>query len=789
MHLHTGDNRSTTKIWLVGVSALTFLCTDALIAPLAAQAPQGQALPPVVVVSPNQTAPAARPTRRTQQQSASRARRTARQPTSAQTVQTTAPVAAPERANGPVTGVLAMQSATSTKTDTSILETPQSVSVVTQDQISQQGAQRLTEALRYTPGVQTENYGSSVFFDYVRIRGLPAHQYLDGLRLPSDSGLFANPRIDPYGLERIEVLKGPSSGLFGQTEPGGLINMISKRPQMTPHFEMQGSAGSFNRYEGAFDFGGPVAKNSDLYYRLVGLYRNSDAEVNFTQDNKIFIAPSLTYAPSVDTKFTILSSYSKIDNKGYQQYVPGELTLPGFPYGRLPRSTYLGEPGLDSVKLEQASIGYAFEHRFNEIFEFRQNLRYMTSENTTGAFRGDGFLPPSTVYRSRLDVLAKADNIAIDNQLQANFKTGALRHTALLGLDYQTNTSSNSINTYLAPVFPSSPYLFPIDALNPAYGTVTLPPLGGIPFMYTNSQTQQKQTGVYLQDQIKLDKFTLTLTGRNDWAQTDLTSSGYYPPAGSYQRSDSAPTYRAGLNYLFDFGLSPYINYSTSFVPNTGADQFGRTFKPTTGEGKEIGLKYMPPGTNIMFTAAWFDIGQKDVLNIDPTAVGPLAGLVFAQTDDLKIRGFEFEAKGNLTPNLAIVAGYSKLDPRISKSILPFAGNYAPNVNLEQAMLWGKYSWFDGPLAGLGVGAGVRYSGVNYGDQANTIRIPAYTLFDATLSYDLGYLRSDYKGWLLQVNATNLTDEYYVSSCLTALSYCGLGSGRTVVGTVKYSWK
>lgn len=744
---------------LAGVSALALLCMSAVIAPAAAQTQQDR-LPEVVVQQP-------------------------RRPQAAPRAQTPpAPTAPVERANGPVNGVLATQSATATKTDTSILETPQSISVVTQDEIRQRQAQRLPEVLAYTPGVQTGDYGSSVIFDLVRVRGFYAHQYLDGLRLPSDAGVFANPRIEPYGLERIEVLKGPSSGLFGQTEPGGLINMISKRPLMRPHLEVQGTIGSFDRYEGAFDLGNRIG-NSDFYYRLVGLFRNSNAEVKFTEDNKIYIAPSITYAPSSDTTFTILAHYSKIDNNGYQQYVPGELTLPGYPYGRLSRRTYLGEPGLDYIKLEQTAIGYAFDHRFNDIWQFRQNFRYMTSENMTGAFRGDAFIPPSTIFRSRLDVLAKTENTAIDNQLQADLRTGPLQHKVLFGFDYQTNKSSNSINTFLAPVFPPAPFFFPIDAMNPTYGTAVLPPLGGIPFAYSNSRTAQEQIGAYLQDQIKLDRWTLTLTARHDWADTDLTSASgsFYPPPGVYQRSDKAPTYRIGLNYVFDSGLSPYINYSTSFVPNSGADVFGNTFRPTKGEGKEVGIKFMPAGTNLMFTAALFEIVQKDVLSADPLT----GGLTFLQTDEVTVRGVEFELKGNVTRNLAIIAGYSKLDPKITGGA--FAGNYHVNTNLDQAMLWAKYTWFDGPLAGLGIGAGVRYNGANYGDQANTIRIPSYTLLDASLSYDLAYLRPDYKGWQFQINATNLTNEYYVSSCLTALAYCGLGAGRTILGTLKYSWK
>lgn len=254
--------------------------------------------------------------------------------------------------------------------------------------------------------------------------------------------------------------------------------------------------------------------------------------------------------------------------------------------------------------------------------------------------------------------------------------------------------------------------------------------------------------------------------------------------AGTYRRSDAGTTGRVGLSYLFDFGLSPYANYSTSFVPNLGADILGNTFKPTTGEGKEIGIKFMPVGTNLMFTAAVFEIDQNNVLSGDPNT----GGLTSVQTDAARVRGYEFEIRGNVTREFEIVAGYSHLDPKVTKSVAGNVGKYLPNVNLEQASLWGKYTWHDGALAGLGIGVGVRYVGENYGDFANTIYIPSYTLFDASISYDLAYARADLKGWKAQINATNLGNTYYVTSCQGALAYCGLGTARTVLGTLKYSW-
>jgi iron complex outermembrane receptor protein len=679
-----------------------------------------------------------------------------------------------ERGIGPVTGYLAHQSVTGTKTDTPILETPQSISVVTRDQMVAQGAQNVPEALSYTPGVTPVAFGPNSFFDAFKVRGFDAPRYLDGLRLPSDVTTFAAPRIETYGLERLEVLKGPSSGLYGASDPGGIINMISKRPQASPHYSVEGTFGSYDRLQGAFDIGGPLDKNYEFLYRLVGLVRQSDTEVNFVQDNKIFIAPSLTWRPTVDTSFTILSQYQLIDNKGYQQYVPGQVTFLPNPLGRISRSTYLGEPGADGFRLEQKAIGYAFEHRFDNSVQFRQNFRYTEATQDLHSIRPEGMIGNNLVLRSYDYVRASTQNVALDNQFQADFRTGPLIHKVLAGFDY-THMKANS-EFRVTYAFP------PIDAFNPVYGA-PVPSWDSLLPPFIKRDDHQSQAGFYIQDQIKLDRWTLAVSGRQDVVDTAFTSAGIFPVAGNYARHDSAQTGRIGLNYLFDFGLSPYISYSTSFTPNLGADMFGNTFKPTTGEGGEIGVKYQPLGTNLMLTAAYFDTRQQNVVTANP--LNPFFNV---QTDAVRVRGFEFEAKGNVTRELEIVAGYSHLDPRITESIAGNAGNVMVNTAREQASLWGKYTWHDGPLAGLGIGAGVRYVGDTYADAANTIQIPAYTLVDAAISYDFGYLRPDLRGLSAQVNARNLTDKYYVASCFTGLPYCALGAGRTVLGTLKYSW-
>ncbi|MHC2247068.1 iron complex outermembrane receptor protein [Bradyrhizobium elkanii] len=733
------------------------------------------ALPPVTVEAPKhqQQARRTQPARR-----AARAARTTprsianRAPAQAQNVPAPGSGGGGERGNGPVTGYLASQSVTATKTDTPVLTTPQSISIVTQDQIQAQGAQNITEALRYTPGVTIESFGANAFFDEFKLRGFTAPRYLDGLRLPTDTTTFAVPRIETYGLERIEVLKGPSSGLYGQSDPGGLLNLVSKRPTETPHYEIEGAFGSFDRFQGAFDIGGPADKDGRFLYRIVGLGRDSNSQTDFVQDNKLFIAPSFTWRPTYDISFTVLSQYQKVDNKGYQQYVPGQVSFLPNPNGHIPYSRYLGEPGLDGYHLEQFAVGYAFEHRFDNIFQFRQNLRYTQVSNDLASVRTEGMVTDRLVARTYNYVKANAANVALDNQLQADFATGPLVHKVLAGVDYFDLWANTDYRT--TPIAP-------IDAYSPVYGTAVPSASSLAPFILRDDR--QSQLGAYLQDQIKLDRWTLTMSGRQDWVSSGFTSMAFYPPAGHYSRDDSAQTGRIGLSYLFDIGLAPYVSYATSFTPNLGADSAGRSFRPTTGEGAEVGVKFKPNGSNFMVTAAAFDIRQQDVLTADP--INPLFNV---QTDAVRVRGLELELKGNLTREFEITAGYTHLDPRVTTSIAGYAGKYMMNTAQDQGAVWGKYTWYDGALAGLGLGLGVRYVGETYGDNFNTFVIPSYALLDASVSYDFAYLRPDLKGWKAQVNVTNLTDHFYVASCLTGLPYCGLGNGRTVLGTMKYTW-
>ncbi len=756
-------------------------------APAAQPAPSGQ--PAVSLPSVNVNPAVARPKARTQTKKKAQPTRRVAAPTQA------APAARPailgQAGLGPVQGYAARQSVTATKTDTPILEIPQSVSVITRDQIVSQQAQTIPEALRYTPGVQTELYGASSVADEIKVRGFIAPRFLDGLRLPYDTVLqFAQTKVEMYGLERLEILKGPSSGIYGHSSPGGLINMVSKRPTDFYRGEVELQTGSFDRLQGAFDLSGPLDEQRKFLARIVGVARDTDRAIDFTHEQRLFIAPSFTWAPTADTSFTFLSSFQRDDVKGQpQQYVPAYGTLYPNPNGRIPYSRNIGEPNFDRIKFDQMMVGYAFAHRFNDVFQVRQNVRYGTVRNEVYSMRNETDLvnPPAppgqaTTLRSANYVFGDTRSLVADTHMQADFATGPLSHKVLFGIDYlKQDVDADYRSAFVVAGFAPG---FPINVFAPVYGQ----PIPGKDLMtrFFDTTTNQHQVGVYLQDQIKFDRWVVTLTGRYDKAKAETLSR--VPTTVTVDQDDSAFTGRAGLTYVFDNGVAPYAAYSTSFQPVFGislASSGGTPYKPTTGEGWEAGVKYQPLGYRLLLTAAAFEITQQNVLVTDPNNT-----LFSIQTGEVRVRGYEFEARGNLTRELAIVGGFSHIEPIVTQTTV--AANLGKDLQAtprDQASLWARYTFYDGALGGLGLGGGVRYVGGLFGNEANTIFVPSYTLFDAAVTYDFAYLRPDMKGLTMQINATNLANTYYVANCFTGLPYCALGAPRTVLATLRYNWQ
>lgn len=760
---------------------------------LAQQAPSAT-LPSVTV-----DAPAPRAARAAPKQRASRAAAPARRAVAAPPP---AVEAAPrETARGPVRGIVASRTGTGSKTDSSILETPQSISVVTREQIQQQGARTVAEALRYEPGVVSESRVGDRF-DNVFIRGFGGFggnanylHFWDGLRLPRGVS-YAMPSVDPFMLERIEILRGPASVLYGQNNLGGMVNLISKRPTTTAQGEIFTRFGNNNRIEGGFDVSGPLTKDGDLLYRLIGLGRYSDADVNYTTTERQMIAPSITWRPSTDTTLTVNASYTK-DPSSYQpNWLPARGTLQVNPAGQIPRDFFSGNPNVNSYTREQTSIGYEFEHRFDETWAVRQNLRYMevssnfkalsvTGYATAANSCGVGVSNATCLGRTSLDFTENLKSFTVDNQAEAKFATGWLQHTVLMGLDYQKSsaTSLQSANT---------PTTF-VNYLNPVYG-----PLNS-PAQVTRVLLDREQTGLYVQDQMRLGKLAVTVGVRQDWANassdTQTIATGAY--TNRAKPVDSAATWRAGATYLFDNGFAPYASYSTSFEPVVGTDYAGSAFVPTTGKQYELGVKYQPAGLNGFFMLSYFDIVQNNVLAVDParlfaanplcTQSGPNCQIQLGQVHS---KGIELSGKATLSPGLDVIAAYSHTNISITEnSQAALIGKVPVGAPGNTASLWMDYTFQSGPLTGFGFGGGVRYVGSSFGDAANTAAmvVPSYVLGDLAVHYDLAGASPKLKGWKLAVNMTNISDKTYVSACASA-NQCFYGNGRTTLGTVSYRW-
>lgn len=670
-----------------------------------------------------------------------------------------------ETATSPVDGYVAKRSATGTKTDTPIVETPQSISVITSDQMQAQAVQSVGQALRYTPGVIGEEYGGlSTTIDNFVVRGFPNQfPFVDGLSTETYFTLLA-PAVNPYGLERIDVLRGPASVLYGQNIPGGMINLVTKRPTDDPIHEASFDAGSYGEVGGRFDFSGPVTTDRTVLYRLTGDLGTTGSQVDFQTDKHFYIAPALTWKPSADTTFTLLSHFSYRNSSYPTADLAAVGTLYPGPNGtRIGTSVFDGEPDFNEIRRTEAAIGYEFEHRFNDWFTVRQNVRY-THVNLDEDIVGNEDLEAdnATIDRYAYAAQASSDIFTVDNQAQFKFNTGPLQHTALIGFDYV-----HSIDRWAENDATSVPSL---NLYNPVYGSGPIT-LGGVDY---SVEHHVDQSGLYAQDQIRFGKLVATLGVRQDWASTEE----FDRLAGQTDQSNTAQrfTYRAGLVYLFDSGFAPYVSYSTSFQPGLGDTFDGPALKPTTGQSVEAGIKFQPPGQKSFAMLSVYNILQKNV--VEPDFDHPEGNFV-VQTGGVRVRGVELSGVADLGAGLSLTAAYTYMDGAITASDQGFVGDQPINVPHNMASLWLDKTFQQGWWNGFGVGGGVRYIGSQFGDEANTLKMPSVTLYDAAVHYDI-------KHWRFSVNAQNLFDRIYVNC--QAEDYCAYGLRRTVIGRATYQW-
>jgi iron complex outermembrane receptor protein len=739
-----------TTAGLIG-GALPLLASLMDAAPAEAQSSSREL--PAVVVEQSQPAARTRPVRSRQAaQAANRRRQAQHAPSGAD-----APAAGTsvETATSHVHGYVATRSGTGTKTDTPLRETPQSISVVTADRVTDQGATNVQESLRYVPGVFADAYGADSRGDYPRIRGQDPNIYLDGTRVVNTFN-FNEWRPEPYTLERIEVLRGPSSVLYGDTSTAGLLNLISKRPQAESANEIGVQYGSFNRKQVQLDSTGKLTKDGEWLYRFVGVFRDSNTQTDYVKDDRILLAPSLTWRPTNNTSWTVLGTYQKDTTGSTTAFLPHEGTLYPGPNGFIPVSRFTSEPGWDRYQTETGAVSSLFEHRFSDALTVRQNMRYAHVEGIYHGLYPDVYSNPDnpfldaerrTVARYIWARDSVKDNFTSDNNAELKFATGALLHKTLFGVDYRGyKERASSGSGYDAT---------PFDLYAPVYTGVTPPTMSAEPDL------RQSQLGLYAQDQLRLGPWLAVLGLRHDYVTSDTQGS----PVEHYQ----ATTGRAALMYELPFGVTPYVTYAQSFNPVFGSGVCATVCAPQRGEMVELGFKYNPtPGNAI--NGAIFDTTERNRLASDPD--NPLLSI---QTGKVRIRGAELEVLTRVTPELDLIGAYTYLDARVESG--DNAGKHVETVPGQQASLWAKYRLTLLGLPGVTLGGGVRYIGTSW-DGTDTIRTPDYTLFDAMVRYETG-------PWRLQVNASNLFDKRHVTTCL-ARGDCFLGIGRTVLGSVTY---
>ena len=671
-----------------------------------------------------------------------------------------------ENAWGPAPGHTASRTAAGSKTDTPIVEMPRSVSVVTREQLDSRPTLSLNDALRYTAGVMSSGYGADSRSDWLKVRGFVPTQFLDGLPLPV--GSFASPKIEPWNLERIAVLRGPASSVYGQTPPGGLLDMLSRRAQAESSHELELQTGSNEHKQLNFDSTGALDDDGRLLYRLSGTLRDSNTPVDHIADQRYNLAPSLTWNLDDDTHLTFLSQYTRDDTGITGQFLPLQGTVLPSPAGKVSHHKNLGEPDWDFYDRTYYALGYAFDHRFNEVWQFRQNLRYTKSDlefqavnvNTYNSVDADG-----NVNRESGIVDEDISQFAVDNNVQADFQTGALDHTLLLGLDHQrSNTNYQWLYGWGVPS---------INVNNPVYGQ----DLSNVTYFTLQDYNQKiRQTGLYIQDQIALGNWRLTLGAREDWVEVDTR---FQQLDTSNRQRDSAFSGNLGLSYVFDNGLTPYLSYTESFQPASGASVSStEAFKPTEGRQYELGLKYQAPGSDTLLTAAVFDLRQA---NVSVSEAG-----ITRQVGQLQVRGLELEATSELNQNLKLVTAYTYTDSKILKG--DDKGNRMQQLPRNQATAWADYSWHSGLLDGFGMAAGVRYVDDTYGNTSNTElgHVGSYTVYDASLHYDLGRLNNSLQGVSVAVDGKNLLNKEYLSTCDGY--WCYYGDERNVVASLNYKW-
>lgn len=662
----------------------------------------------------------------------------------------------------------------STKSNTPLIETAQSVTVVTRNEMDIRGVLTLNQAIRYAAGITPDLRGGvGTRYDLFQLRGFTIPEFLDGLRLQDSPTGYAIAQIDTSRLERLEILKGPSSALYGQSSPGGLVALSSKTPiDKASYGSINATGGMFDLYRVDADMGGYATKDGSIRYRLYGTINGQHTQLSRTGSRRFSATPTVSFGGNGPDTLTLIGNYQYDPEAGTYGGVPLAGSLKPAPFGGyLPRNFYDGDARFEKFNRKHGAFTYIYTHRFNNDWSFSTRGRYddiktqYRSVYNAGYWNADGMLP-----RYGFGTTEHTHNLAFDSGFHGKLRTGPFTHQVMAGFDYQQQWVNETAGSSNAP---------DLNVFAPDYD-MGIDPLA----TYARYKVNSHQIGLYGQDEIHWGGLVLTGSLRNDWFRSRQIE---YLSASNTKQSPSQITWRAAGLYHFKFGLAPYISYATSFQPQTGVviETSGATHQanPSIGKQLEGGLKYQLPGTPILLTAAGFHIEQTNVLlSIPNTIYNTQQGRVHSD-------GFEFEAHIDSWHNLTVAAAVSVQRVKDDSTGKPLIQSGRGN-----ASLFGFYTIPQGRFKSLGLGAGMRYSASAYGGEASygSVKVPHYALFDASLRYDLANMSKSLKGWTVGASVRNLFNKNYVSNCLAYASYgqefCYYGERRNAQGTIGFAW-
>ncbi|MES1934237.1 TonB-dependent siderophore receptor [Salinisphaera shabanensis T35B1] len=682
-------------------------------------------------------------------------------------------------ADAPTTGYSADATRAATKTDTPLIETPQAIDVVPREQVEDQGARTVNNALRYTPGVFTGLAGSSSRQTTIALRGFPGgdvnNTFLDGLRLANDPGAYSNIQIDPFFVERIDVIKGALSALYGRAQPGGLVNYVTKKPLS----EQQGLArvygGSFGTYGAGLDVTGPLPNEELGNYRVTVSGEQSDTQYDVVERERFTIMPQASFNLADDTTLLLQAYIQRDPEGGFHGSVPYAISVDDELFGRTVDDEWVdAAENYEKFDRDTNLFSYQLDHEVNDNVTLTSRGRYADVDTDLKQVYQNGFTAdpaddPATLTRYYTRARENLTAVTFDNYAEFGFDTGEIEHRMVAGFGYEERDNSVRYGGGLATT---------LNAFDPDYGGEAI--IGDDSLAPANNR-QSRQVGFYLQDQMEWNRFHLVLGGRQDYLKREYTNGATGDRA---DRSDSAFTGRAALLYQSRWGLSPYVSYSEGFNPtaysDSANDASGEVAPPVESHQYEAGLKYQPRGVDAMFTLAVYNLTQENVLQ--RFSLRP----VFIGVGDVESQGIELSARADLTDRLNVIASYSKSDVEYQDNYPNegvIAGNTFTRTPDQLASAWAKYDL----TPAIDVGAGVRYVGESYADAANTIEVPDYTLADAMVSVKLGEFAPSMEGATLRLNANNVFDKEYVEACFSP-NNCYYGYAREVIATLDYQF-